>query len=49
MKNKKNVPELKDILFQKNVILWLTTAGVCGIITNVAGQQTGKNKWNVRP
>ena len=46
---KKDVPEIKDILFQKNVILWLTTAGVCGIITNVAGQQTGKNKWNVRP
>ena len=40
MKNKKNVPELKDILFQKNVILWLTTAGVCGIITNVAGNET---------
>ena len=49
MKNKKNVSELKGILFQKNVNLWLTTAGVCGIITNVAGQQTGKNKWNVRP
>ena len=40
--NKKNVPELKDILFQKNVILWLTTVGVCGL--TVRAHQAGSHQ-----